>query len=187
MNKDIPVPARMQRLPVDPRGYPVPWIVQMGNGGTPHFIINDSLKRARCVEEDRCGICGNPLMRGRWFAGGPASAFHPNGAYIDPPMHKECMEYAMQVCPYIAMPNYNALKMHNSPKRLEKPADLADHVILVDETMVPGRPAVFVAVHARATRQTANGYLVPAKPYIDVQFWRYGKRLTETEAREFGI
>jgi hypothetical protein len=174
----------MKKLTIDSRGYPIPWIVQIGNTGEPHFIINDFIRVDKCRKGDLCGICGQSLMRGRWFIGGPLSAFHPNGAYIDPPMHKECMEYAMQVCPYISMSNYNAFKMHELRKNIKTPKDLGG-VVLVDETMIPGRPAIFVCVHARASRALNSGHFCPAKPYIGVQYWRHGQQITKGDTIEY--
>ena len=34
------------------------------------------------------------------------SALHPNGAYIDPPLHHECMRFALQTCPYLISTKY---------------------------------------------------------------------------------
>ena len=45
----IPVPARMQQLPRDQRGYPVPVIVLRDNSGRPHFTMNDEAKRQRII------------------------------------------------------------------------------------------------------------------------------------------
>jgi hypothetical protein len=177
-----PIPDRMLGLQRDQRGYPIPFIVQRGVTDLPHFAINDQNLRYRCASEDRCGICGQKLMRGRWFVGGPLSAFHKFGAYFDPPMHKECMEYAMVVCPYIAIASYNADKRSAMDRVNNKPKDLPDTAILIDETMIPGRPPVFVCVHARGQRITPNGHFVPLRPYIALQFWRHGEHITPGSA-----
>src|SRR5215472_13925800 len=96
------VPSRMAHLPLDPRGYPIPANVYRDAQGRPHFTINDDRKRLEQLRRDACPICDQSLYIGRWFVGGPLSAFHPNGAYIDLPMHHECATYALQVCPYLA-------------------------------------------------------------------------------------
>ena len=31
---------------------------------------------------------------------------HENGAFADPPGHRACVTYALQVCPYLAAPSY---------------------------------------------------------------------------------
>jgi hypothetical protein len=102
----IPIPERMKHLGIDRRGYPIPWSVYRDPDGRPHFTIFNNVLRARGIRDDLCGICGTKLFRGRWFVGGPVSAFDPRGTYIDPPMHHECSSYALTVCPYLAAPNY---------------------------------------------------------------------------------
>ncbi|MCV9964336.1 hypothetical protein OIU34_20830 [Pararhizobium sp. BT-229] len=105
--KTVSIPERMRALPIDPRGYPVPVNVTRDRHGKPNFATNDETVRQTLFREDRCGICGEKLLRGRWSIGGPGSALHPDGAFLDPPMHYECAQYAVQVCPYLAMPTYS--------------------------------------------------------------------------------
>lgn len=178
--REVPIPKFMQALPRDRRGLPIPAIVMLDTDGTPHFTVNDSQKRAKVLREDRCGICGNPLFRGRWFVGGPLSAFSPRGCYIDPPMHGECVAYALQVCPYLAAPRYTG--------RLDDikidPAKVPGLIMLVDETMLPDRPETFVAIMAVGQAVWARGattYVKPKAPYRQVQYWRHGSRLADSE------
>jgi hypothetical protein len=123
--RDVRLPERMAKLERDRRGLPIPFIVMRDKSGQPHFTINDHAKSARCLREDLCPICGQKLFRGRWFAGGPLSAFHANGCYLDPPTHKECVEYALQVCPFLAAPKYTG--------RL-------DDAALAEDQLEPGNP-----------------------------------------------
>jgi hypothetical protein len=171
------VPERMLKLERDPRGYPIPWTVMRDSDGRPHFTINDTARVQRALKEDRCAICGDKLFRGRWFIGGPGSAFHPNGAYIDPPLHHECMRYAAQVCPYLARDHYakriDALTLDR--------AKVEGMAIFLDETQDPNRPEVFVAVMAVGQRVTENGYLQPKRPYRAVEVWRHGVLIDDPE------
>lgn len=107
----IAMPDRVARLPVDPRGYPVPWFVQWldaqdqptpAGQGRPEFRIMDHDKLIRAVRERRCWICGDVL--GRWlaFVIGPMCAV--NRISSEPPSHVDCAEYAAQACPFLAMP-----------------------------------------------------------------------------------
>jgi hypothetical protein len=166
----IEVPDRMKHLERDHRGYPIPFIVFRDDDGKPHFTINDEHKVMRCKRNDICPICGRELMRGRWFLGGPMSAFHPRGAYIDPPLHHECMRFAVQTCPYLINAKYE--------KRIDgKTLDMnkATGVItLIDPTMDPTRPKIFVAVMAVGQAIVDNGYIVPKHPYRGLEFWRDG-------------
>jgi hypothetical protein len=173
---EAPIPERMKALPRDPRGYCIPVNVYRDQHGRPHFTINNSDVRDRVLARDLCGICGQPLTRGRWFVGGPLSAFHEHGAYIDPPMHHECAEYSLRVCPYLALPSYR--------KRIEEATLPKDDPtpILIDETMLMHRPPMFVAAMARGQRLLENGHIVPRRPFIRVEYWRDGAMLTEAEA-----
>ena len=76
----------------------------------------------------------------RWFVGGPLSAFHEFGAYLDGPMHKECGTFALEHCPYLAAPNY----ARRIDARTIVPGTLSNAVILQDNTTIPDRPEVFV-------------------------------------------
>lgn len=170
------IPPRMARLPKDSRGYPVPFLVMVDKTGKPHFTINDDRKRALCLIKDLCAICGLKLLRGRWFVGGPGSAFHPHGAYVDPPMHAECARYALAVCPFLAAPSYS--------KRIEDktvdPADMPDGApaIFIDPTMDPARPASFIlgmAVGQKVAGGPFHNYIRPKKPWRVLERWLYGE------------
>jgi len=167
----IEVPDRMKHLDRDHRGYPIPYIVFRDDDGKPHFTINNEHKVLRCKHDEICAICGVKLLRGRWFLGGPMSAFHPHGAYIDPPLHHECMRFAVQTCPYLISTKYT--------KRIDgatlDPSKATGVVSLIDPTLDPTRPKVFVAVMAVGQWITPSGYVQPKHPYRGLEFWRDGK------------
>ena len=174
--RDIAVPGRMQHLPRDRRGYPIPFGAFVDVDGTPHFTINDEQKRAQMIAHDLCSICGKVLLRGRWFAGGPRSAFDPRGVYIDMPMHDECVHYALRVCPYLAAP------MYVREVGTKKAATVKSAVVLVDSTMLPDRPPLFVALMAVGQHMEGSilqSYVKPHRPYRRVEYWRHGERLPD--------
>jgi len=164
------------------RGYPVPCMALVDQAGVPHFAINDERKRLRVIRDELCSICGTALFRGRWFVGGPLSAFHPEGAFIDPPMHSECARYALQVCPYLAAPRYSA---EIGIAKAKAHADaLTESLVLLDRTMMPGRPHGDVFVALMTTRQIKiydNLNLKPTPPYNVVEYWRRGERIADRE------
>ena len=102
----VDIPDRMKKLPRDARGYPIPYVVLRGPDGAAYFTINDDRRVMQCRRGDLCPICGEKLTRGRWFLGGPRSAFDARGGYFDGPMHDSCMRYSASVCPYISNPKY---------------------------------------------------------------------------------
>jgi len=168
----VPVPVQMQALPRDKRGYPVPYIVQYDREGKPLFAVNDASKRQQVLHGDRCGICGGKLTRARWLVGGPAAAFHAHGAYIDPPMHGECVHYALQVCPYLAAPSYGK---EVGPVQAAR----AKISVVEDPQVTKERPPLFVAVQYVGQSFVMEDmfgiplikYVKPKRPYRRVEYW----------------
>jgi hypothetical protein len=171
---NVPIPDRMRHLELDRRGYPIPWNLYRDPDGRAHFQINDHVLNAKALAEDLCPICGTKLFRGRWFVGGPLSAFHPDGAYFDAPMHHECATYALQVCPWLAAPRY----MSRIDDKTLAPDDPVG--VLIDHTQIPTRPEIFVS--AMATGQILKGtHIIPRRPFARVEFWRGGARIPDSE------
>lgn len=179
--REIPIPELMKDLPRDHRGIPVPATIFVDKQNKAHFTINDPLLREKVIREELCAICGKKLLRGRWSAGGPGSAFHPNGAYIDPPMHYECCRYAMQACPYIALPSYS--------NRIDAKTYKNDEIgIFIDPTVIATKPEPFVMVmHVGETYTLSDLGLVhsikPKTPYRRIEYWLNGTQLSEEEGR----
>lgn len=101
---DVPMPKGIAALDRDHRGYPIFYAIQQPTGGYDFkAIVWDQVQR--CAERRLCGLCGRPL--GYWivFIGGPKSC--QNRWFSDPPMHRECAEYAWQVCPYLLRGGYD--------------------------------------------------------------------------------
>jgi len=92
----------MRKLPIDERGYPVPFFVQWIDG-KPEFRIMDGDKLVRCVKERLCWVCGQPLFREMVFVAGPMCAV--NRLSSEPPSHRECARYAVQACPFLVKPH----------------------------------------------------------------------------------
>lgn len=175
--RDVPIPDRMRGLPLDDRGYPIPVIVLRDRSGRPHFTVNAQEVVEEMIFQDRCSICGGGHDRRRWFVGGPMSAFHPNGSYMDPPLHAECMRYAMRVCPWLGIVRFRS-RIDGGTMSTE---EIERTRVVIDRTMIPGKPAVFVCVGADSqvitTRTIQATYLRPERPYKAVEYWRDGKQL----------
>lgn len=180
---NVPIPEFMKDLPVDPRGYPIPYIVLKDDDGTAHFIVNDHHAVVRCTRHDLCSICGKPLETLRMFVGGVRNAFHRNGAYIDPPMHPECCRYALQVCPFLAVPSYHGVK--DVTKHIER---VQADATFVDNTSVRGKPVMFVAIVVPQKYDLVfDGSAMvfkPHRPYRSIEYWRDGKQLAFHEGKE---
>lgn len=97
-----PLPDKMAHLPIDRRGYPVPWFVAMVNG-EPEFRLADPEKYIRAVKEKLCWVCGGQLGRYMVFVIGPMCGI--NRTTSEPPCHRECALYSVQNCPFLTKPN----------------------------------------------------------------------------------
>lgn len=68
--------------------------------GVVDFATTDMAKWLRCLHGRLCGVCGEPLGDGRFYCiGGPESG--RQGAFFDPPMHKDCASWSFDNCPYL--------------------------------------------------------------------------------------
>jgi len=127
------------------------------------------------------------LTREIIFAGGPNSAFHPHGAYIDAPLHRECMRYAMRVCPYLAAPTR---REYLNQRAVDKISERLKQVTIIDPTLMPDRPEMFVSVMSYGRRLVPclsggpNPYQRPYKPYRGIEFWRHGGELSFADGVE---
>jgi hypothetical protein len=180
----VTVPERIARLPHDRRGYPIPWNVVTVEDGTPFFTINDDRRHWRALRENLCPICGEHLRGERWFTGGPRSAFDEHGWYLDLPGHHECVTFALATCPYLASPKY--LGRIDVPDATKLPPELR---ILIDETVIPERPDVFVTVASNRVEMQERGllfpYVRPKRPYLAHEYWRHGRQIEVEEALPF--
>src|SRR5690348_95410 len=99
MRQGVPIPERCKKLKVDHRGYPIPYFVSYVDG-KPDFRLLDSEKQEICVKYHKCAICGEKLTEGAYFfIGGIMTA--TNEVSTDPPMHRECAEWSLQICPHL--------------------------------------------------------------------------------------
>lgn len=179
----------MNALQRDGRGYPIPFVVIRDTDGCPHFTANDHRKRWQSAKENRCGICGTRI-KGEllWFVGGPMSAFHPDGVYRDTAMHHECMTYAMQVCPYLALRSYKG-RIDDKTIDYDK---LETNLMFFDPTMIPERPVLFVAVGSNkqilldrpdmSAEERVHANVRPERPYKAIEYWQDGVKLDDAAA-----
>lgn len=108
--QSVPMPDGIAARPRDARGFPITFVTLIGPDGRPDFTTIDAEKIYRCCTESLCGMCGlgwphptetRPDDHLAAFIGGPLSIENQN--FLDPPMHVQCAEYAMKVCPHIAI------------------------------------------------------------------------------------
>lgn len=168
----IPMPKTMRSLPVDHRGYPVPFMAMKDATGKPMFAINDDRKTVKCFTKRLCSICGRRRDED-WFVGGIRCFTHPLGAFLDPPAHRACAEYALRVCPFIANPSYGRRIDGKIAERAALPAGMGIAV----EPSLPDRPEFFAlgrAIGIHVERPSA-ALIWRADRWLFIQKWKHGK------------
>jgi hypothetical protein len=183
--KDVPIPFDLQENDRDRRGLPIPFVVYRDVTGMPHFTINDVGAVDEVLSKKLCGLCGTPLKPGQiWLIGGPGSSFLEDGMYIDPFMHEECGRYAAEVCPFLAAPSYSK-RIEAKTLKLEAVHDMAQ---VHDNQIAPPRPLFFALARTSGFTlidpQDGSGqkYILPDRPWKEVEFWQNGERITQWEA-----
>lgn len=164
----IAVPPRVAALPKDERGYPIQVTAGKGTDGKIDFRAISMSVWATCVKHRRCGVCGEPLGRFVAFVGGPQSM--ASRAFMDAGMHKDCAQYACQVCPFIAAPRFayaRALPV------------LEGQTVVINEAVSTNRPSYFGLGVTRYYSVVPNGsdsLAIIAQSWDYVEWWKEGVR-----------
>jgi hypothetical protein len=171
MVRDVPMPSRVRRLPVDPvRRIPVPWFVAWVDG-KPDFRVADKLIEA--VRFNRCWVCGQ--VRGRYatFVIGPMCTV--NRTTAEPACHADCAEWSARVCPFLSRPHARRREA-NMPDGHVEPAGIA----------ILRNPGVTCLWTTRTWRTFGvdNGILFGLGAATSVTWWANGRAATRAEVLE---
>lgn len=96
---EVAVPKNMESLELTEKGYLNPWFVKADD-----FRVVDGDKAWLAVSKQNCWVCGNPFIENEFAMVGDAVTAMVR-ICTEPPCHKECAVYALQVCPFILYPN----------------------------------------------------------------------------------
>ena len=183
--KDIPIPFLLSKNDRDRRGLPIPFVVYRDEEGTPHFTVDDVEKLNLALAKKLCPLCGKVLKLGQmWLISGPGSAFGEDGLYTTPPAHEECARYSVQVCPFLAAPKYTRYV----EDRTLKPEAVHDMANVHNDEIAPPRPPFLVLARTSgmtlvdANDGSGKKYVIPRRPWKEVEFWRNGERITQQQA-----
>lgn len=171
--RDVPIPPRLASRPRDARGYPIPALVLVDSEGKPDFKTTDLEKWSRAYHSRTCSLCGQTMGRHLAFIGGPNS--YKYRYFTDLPMHRDCAEYAIKVCPYIAVPNFKYAENIRAPD---------GYTLSVSNQVSPDRPDRFVlaiTTSCKAERLDGDTLAVKAAPWESVTWWRDGVQLSEAD------
>lgn len=181
--QDVDIPESIAALERDARGYPVPFIVLHDAEGKPMFAANDANKVALCHQDKLCHICGQELEPNPWFVGGPGSFLlnQDRCVYFDGPMHRECLHFALRVCPHLAQLMSGTIG-DAVIARLRRQG-----IHAWNTTVVPGVPQIFIAVQAwKYERKTTfqGTYFHVQKPTLKVEYWQRGEMMPRQEGEK---
>jgi hypothetical protein len=165
-----PAPARIAALPVDARGYPVPWFVSWVDG-KPEFRAADAAKRVQAVRLRLCWVCGEPLGAYMAFVIGPMCSV--NRVSAEPPCHRECAEYSARACPFLSKPQMTR-REGGMP---EACTDGPGHMIRRN----PGVACVWVTRGYRLVSDGRGGALLRIGDPTEVSWWAEGRPATRAE------
>ena len=169
---EIP-PARMRHLPVDHRGYPVPWFVQFIDG-KPDFRIMDRDHLVKAHKYQRCWVCGGALGAYKTFTIGPMCAV--NLVSAEPPSHNDCAYYSARMCPFLSLPKAKRREA-NMPEQLGEMAGIG---IMRN----PGVTLCWTTKSYRVERDGKRGVLFRIGPPVGVRWFACGRDATREEVEE---
>jgi hypothetical protein len=166
------LPERMERLPIDPRGYPVPAFVADVNG-EPDFRVASAAFKENAQLVGLCYVCGLPFTtRHRWFVIGPMSVV--NRTTSEPAVHRECAIFSVQGCPFLMRPH--AMRRENALPESG----------FVDEASIARNPGVTALYSTRnvevyrRSREMGRFLLFLSDPE-EVQWYAKGRKATRYE------
>jgi hypothetical protein len=95
------MPPEIFNLPIDDRGFPVPWFVEWIDG-KPDFRVIGRGKIQNAWKFKRCWICGGTRGVYASYVIGPMCAV--NRTISEPGSHHACATFAAIACPFLAKP-----------------------------------------------------------------------------------
>jgi hypothetical protein len=165
--KNIEIPDKLRRLPIDERGFPVPKFVPWIDG-KPEFRGMDGQHLAICIKMKRCWMCGQPLGVHMTFVIGPMCAVNRNTS--EPPCHHSCAEYAAKACPFLTQP-----RMRRNEKNLPE-GDVAGIAIKRN----PGVAVLWTTRSYKVVKE-GKGVLFRIGDPEEVEYYTEGRQSTRAE------
>lgn len=179
-----PLPTSMLRLPVDERGYAVPWFVQWVKDGQPvpvgegkpEFRAMDYSKWWRAVKEKLCWVCGGNLGIYKAFVSGPMCGI--NRTSSEPPSHLECARWSARNCPFLSNP-----RMVRREDEAINNANLCERAAGMAITRNPGVALLWITRQYEIFK-TETGPLIMMGEPESVEWYACGKPATRAQVLE---
>lgn len=165
------LPALMRMLPVDHRGFPVPWFVAWEDG-KPIFPVADGYKFNLARAKDLCWVCGEKLPKVRASVIGPMCAV--NRTTSEPQCHLECARFSARNCPFLANP-----RMKRVPE-----SKLPDDAVEGAGDMIkrnPGVATIWIEPRKTTLFRVGDGVLFQLGKPSKVEWYAEGREATRAE------
>ena len=169
-----PKPERIQRLPVDERGYPVPWFVDWLPDGKPEFRAMDPSKWRRAIREKLCWVCGQALGVNLVFVAGCMCGI--NRTSSEPPSHYDCALWSAMNCPFLSNPEM--VRREDETINNERLREAASGFAIARN---PGVAMLWVTKQYEVFPDGRGGRLLQMGEPRRVEWWKEGRRATRTE------
>jgi len=165
---DIPLPVRLARRPVNTRGFVVPWFASIIRGDWD-FVNLDERKIELAYRQQICWLCGEKLGQFKSFVIGPMCSI--NRVTSEPAQHRECSEYAVKACPFLARPG---------AKRNAKATIEPDNIAGIHFDHNPGASVIWTTKSYKPV-QLPNGVLFELGEPVELSWWAQGRKATRAE------
>jgi len=170
-----PKPPRIAGLPLDARGYPVPWFVDWITDAAgvrvPEFRALDPQKWRAAVRLRLCWVCGQSLGHYLAFPIGPMCAI--NRVTSEPPAHRDCAEWSIRNCPFLS-----------NPRMVRRTDGLPDDAAAIGGIAIQRNPGVICLWITRSFEVVSDargGRLIVVGEPIEVTWWREGRAATRAD------
>lgn len=167
--RELSFPDRMKRLPLDARGFPIPWFVHVTKG-VPDFRVVRPGGVVTAFRSKTCWLCGERLGSFYAFNIGPMCAV--NRVNSEPPSHRDCAVFAAQACPFL-----------NNPRMRRNEKDLPEDRIAPGGIHIPRNPGVACVWITRSFRpfRATGGTLFELGDPVKVMWFAEGRTATRDE------
>ncbi len=171
------MPDRIKKLPLDERGYPVPWFVAWVDG-KPEFRAMDNAKLVKAIKEKRCWVCGDMLGINVVFVAGPMCAINRTSA--EPPSHLDCARWSAINCPFLNNPQMVRREDTNGPITNQQMRDMSAGIAL---TRNPGVAMLWITRQFEVFNDGKGKPLIQMGEPSAVEWYCSGRKATREEVQ----
>jgi hypothetical protein len=161
----------MQSLPIDERGYVVPWFVDWVDG-KPEFRAMNRDKWVRAIKLRLCWVCGERMGQFLTFVAGPMCGI--NRTSSEPPSHIGCARWSARNCPFLNNPNA-------SRRRDDDVNELSKSIGGFAVTRNPGVTLLWTTKDFTVFPDGKGGALICMGEPTNVEWYKCGKLATRAD------